>query len=270
MLAISALGGFFSLVIALVILLTTSGGNQVGGRWPAGGSPGGGGTSAGTSSNWGSGRAGKLLGTLERGPMVATILAGSGAGNGVARFSKTYMGAPFPLRAGAVVTFELFFHPGFEWSCRGKIGGLYIGTGKASGGNYSTNGASHRLMWESEGDAFSYVYVPSGTQARQPPALSSVRQYGQGVFESDFKRALATNQWNKIELGVRLNGVGQTDGQLLLGVNGKVRVLSGVTWRTSALDIRAFHINVFHGGGCSATRQSKVSFRNIEVHDWSV
>lgn len=208
---------------------------------------------------------GRIIAVLEPGPMQVPIRPNSGAGSGVASSAKIY---PLRRKGGIVAAFDIFFQPGFEWSCRGKVGGLFVGTGAASGGRYSTDGASHRLMWEGNGDAFSYVYVPLNSYDRQPPALRRVRSYGQGVFEDDFRGALKTGVWHHVELGVRLNSVGRSDGALLLSVDGKTRVLEGVMWRYQDLDIQGFHINVFHGGGCLATRNSSLTLKNIETREW--
>lgn len=207
----------------------------------------------------------RVIAVLEPGSLQAPIQPNSGAGSGVRSFQKTYA---FRHRGGMVVAFDIMFQPGFEWSCRGKVGGLHVGTGAASGGNYSTDGASHRLMWEGNGDAFSYVYVPLGSHARQPPELRRVLTYGQGVFKDDFRGALKAGTWHRVELGVRLNTVGRSDGALLLGVDGKVRMLEGVLWRLQDLDIRGFKINVFHGGGCTATRSSSLTIKNIVSREW--
>lgn len=174
---------------------------------------------------------GASLAVLEQGPLDIHIRGGAGAGTGMANFSKNYTGRPFPYRGNMVLAFDILFHPGFEWSCRGKVGGLYVGTGTASGGNYSPDAASHRLMWEGAGTPFSYVYVPQGSHAQQPPQLGRVSRYGQAVFQQDFQGALRTGTWHRVELGVRLNTVGRADGALLLGVDGKTRVLEGVVWR---------------------------------------
>ena len=243
--------------------------NPAGDRGGWRGDPGVGGGGRGDPAGGGGGSAGRVLATLERGPLNVSIRPGSGAG-AAKSFSKSYTGRPFPHRdaSGLIVSFDILFNDGFEWSCRGKVGGLFVGTGSASGGSYSRDGASHRLMWEGNGDAFSYVYVPQGSHARQPAALGRVSQYGQGVFEQDFRGALAAGRWHRVELGVRLNGAGRADGALLLSVDGKTRVLEGVMWRLGDQDIRAFHLNVFHGGGCTATRTSSLVLKNIEAREW--
>lgn len=216
----------------------------------------------------GSAHAGRVVATLASGAFDASIVPGSGAGSGRSRFGKVFT-AGFPVKTGAVVSFDILFQSGFEWGCRGKVGGLYMGTAVATGGHYSTAGSTHRLMWGPDGNAFSYVYVPAGTQSRQPPPLNTRRTYGVSVFEPDFKKAFRTNAWHHVELGVRLNTVGKPDGGMLLSIDGKARTLGGITWRLGDHGIKMFVLGIFHGGGCTATRHSKISFRNIRLHAWT-
>ena len=59
-------------------------------------------------------------------------------------------------QTGIVVAFDIYFAPGaWQWSKGGKIGGLFVGPGVASGYRHSDNGASHRIMWQREGGAIS-------------------------------------------------------------------------------------------------------------------
>lgn len=236
------------------------------------------GEAGGQLGEWGGGQPGqpgpgqgRLLATLDRGPLDMLIRRGSGAQRGVDRPSKVYGSRPFPIdNGGVVVTFEIMFMPNFEWGCRGKIGGLMIGPNEASGCRHFADSASHRLMWDRDGGAFSYVYVPQGTNNRQPAPLNQYRNCGLGVFESDFRRALTTNKWHRIQLATRLNTPGSSDGALMLSVDGKARTLRGVTWRTGNQGIRSLSFGIFHGGGCVATRDSRLSIRNVDVHVWEV
>lgn len=254
--------GFLMLVLVLIILVVAGqGGEHTPGTGAHNNKPSVG--AVGAARHTGARKA-----TLETGPLVVSLLPGAGARSRTPNFTKTYTNG-FPMQTGAVVAFEIMFHPGYEWSCRGKVGGLYIGTGKATGGDYSPTGSTHRLMWGTDGNAFSYVYVPAGTQSRQPAPLNTTRNYGQGVFESDFKRAFTTGKWHHVELGVRLNTPGKTDGAMMLSIDGKTRTLDGILWRPSNQDVRSFRLNAFHGGGCLATRLSKFSMRNITLHHWA-
>lgn len=200
--------------------------------------------------------------------MRIVIKAGTGAGSSKSG-GRTFTGRPFPVSDGVVVAFEIMFGPNYEWSCGGKIGGLFVGTGSASGCNYSSNGASNRINFGRNGSMFSYVYIPAGTQGRQPAALSNTPRCGQKVFGDDFENVFTPGQWYTILCGIKLNAPGRSDGALMVGLNDKVRILNGVLWRTSNLPITRFSFNPFHGGPCNASRQSTVSFRNVRAYRWN-
>lgn len=182
---------------------------------------------------------------------------------------KTFKGRPFPVtNGGVVIAFEIMFANGYEWSCGGKIGGLFVGTGSASGCNYSSTGASNRINFGRNGSMSSYVYVPQGSQGRQPRQLSGTPRCGQKVFANDFQNVFATGRWYTVYCGIKLNTVGSNNGRLMVGLNDKIRVLNNVVWRTSNQPITRFSFNPFHGGGCSASRQSIMNLRNVKVYRW--
>jgi hypothetical protein len=205
---------------------------------------------------------------LDRGPINVRIQRGMGAG-GRHALHKQWKGSPFPFRDGALVGFDVNFAPGYEWGCQGKLGGLFIGTGKASGGVYSSDGASHRIMWDRGGGAHAYVYIPKGTAGRQPSLLSRPGNYGQGVWKRDFAGVFKPGTWHRVELGVKLNTPGRSDGLLLMRIDGISRSLSGVYWRQGSEPITRFAFGVFHGGPCSAQANSSLQFRNVQVRRWT-
>lgn len=215
---------------------------------------------------------GRLLGTLLDGTVRVTHRPGSGPGRHA--YQRVFRDAPFPVGGeGCVATFEAQFDRGFEWGCRGKVGGLSVGPGESGGGEHSRRGASLRLMWDEGGGAYAYVYVPSGTYGMQPAPLDERMPKGQAVFADDYRRALVGRGWHRVSLGVRLNSVGRdgprADGELFFSVDGVERTLRNVVWRTSKeLKIEEFTLGVFHGGGCRARRTSHSSYRNIQIHEW--
>lgn len=158
--------------------------------------------------------------------------------------------------------FQVKFGKGFEWGCRGKVGGMFIGEGHASGGRHTPGAASARLMWDKDGGAFANVYVPEGTQGRQRPEVSSVGgKYGARLFRGDFKNAFSEDKWNDVEMSVTLNDPGKSNGTLTMSVNGKTRTMDGIMWRTGNQGFNNFVLNPFHGGGCMATKDSNMAFR---------
>lgn len=213
-------------------------------------------------------RTGALVATLQGGTVTVNIRKGMGAG-GKHALNKDFGKGNFPIDDGAVVGFDINFAPGYEWGCKGKIGGLQIGSGKASGGDYSTNGATHRMMWDKGGGAYAYVYIPQGTGDRQPSQLSSPGEYGQSVWKSDFSGILKTDTWHRVELGVKLNTPGKSDGRMFMRIDGVERTLNNVYWRTSGgMDITAFGIGIFHGGPCKAEKDSTLYIRNMQLFKW--
>lgn len=224
--------------------------------------------SGGVGTGWGGG---PLLATFRKDGMRIVITKGMGAGAAKPKIEgeSKFVQRPFPIsNGGVVVSFQIKFVEGFEWSCGGKIGGLFIGTGSASGCVDSSNGASHRVNFGKDGGLQSYVYVPKGSLGQQPPELSNQRDCGQGVFKSELANSFKAGEWYTVHCGVKLNTVGKRDGRLLVGVNKTFYTLNGVVWRLSNLPITSFKIAPFHGGGCTASRQSVINVQNIRVYRW--
>lgn len=195
-----------------------------------------------------------------------------GTGPGRHAYWRTFKNAPFPLFDGCVVSFDIRFERGFEWGCRGKIGGLFIGPGQADGGKHSRDGASFRVMWDSRGSAYGYVYVPTGSEYLQPPELARRAPKGQDILKDKFSGVFGS-RWRTVELGLKLNsfsrGRPNRDGQLMLSVDGRTQRLKGVVWRLRKdISIDAFTLGLFHGGPCSATRTSYSDVRNVVVYPW--
>ena len=213
----------------------------------------------------------RMLGVLGPDELKVRIKAGTGPGRHA--FHREFKDDPFPLKRGAVVNFDVRFERGFEWGCRGKIGGLHVGHGKASGGEHSKNGASLRLMWDAGGGAYAYVYVPRGSEHSQPRPLDEHRPKGTDVFKEVFKRALVGTNWHRIKLGVKLNSFSKNrpnaDGELLLSIDDKQRILRNVIWRTrDDIAVEQFVLSFFHGGPCRATRTSESAVRDVRVYSW--
>lgn len=215
---------------------------------------------------------GRLLGTVLKGDLRVKHARGTGPGRHA--LQRAFRGDPFPLKKGCVVKFDVKFEPGFEWGCRGKIGGLRIGPGNADGGEYSRDGASLRVMWDAGGGAYAYVYVPQGTHRLQPGPLSVKKKHGAEVFKEAFEDAFRGGDWHTITLGVKLNTMNKgskpnADGVLLIGIGKTQRQLDNVVWRVhDAIDVDRFVLGVFHGGPCRATRTSFSNYRNVRVYDW--
>jgi len=116
--------------------------------------------------------------------------SGTSRDPGVGGFS--FEATPNGMNRDAIVfSWEVFYPRGFQFARGGKFGGVGVGYGAASGGNFSTTGASNRVMWQSDGGAIAYVYPPSGLW-QKVPGLDS-KGYGTGFFNRELARSLKTD-----------------------------------------------------------------------------
>jgi hypothetical protein len=173
----------------------------------------------------------------------------------------------------AVVCFDVFFDPSWAWARGGKIGGLFVGSGAASGGQHSSDGASHRIMWQKDGGAISYLYLPKGVS--QPnPALRNTPDFGIGMHHDTFATVFRVGQWNHVEIGVLLNsfdsqGRPAGDGKAVLTVNGRTAVTDRVNWTADpAATLSGFDLCAFFGGPDPAQTDCCFYARNFEVREW--
>jgi hypothetical protein len=146
-----------------------------------------------------------------------------------------------PLKGGAVdslwLSYAVRFEKDFDFVRGGKLPGLYGGK-STSGGRIpdGTNGLSTRLMWRSGGAGEVYAYLPTSVKWGSQLGL------GNWTFVPD--------QWEQIEEYVRLNDVGQKNGQIIVYVNGK-QVLNEdkLEFRTTEdLKIDGIFFSTFFGG----------------------
>ena len=176
----------------------------------------------------------------------------------------------------AVFAFDIYFDPSaWEWSRGGKVGGIFVGEGKASGGNKSSDGASHRLMWKTDADAISYVYVPEGVKQPSPLLQPDPKHpdFGIDVFREKFRGALKKGQWNRIEIGVKVNtfqsGKPVANGVASMTINGVNGTVPNVIWsRDPGNLIEKVDINTFFGGPDPATVNSVAYLKNFGVFEW--
>ena len=174
-------------------------------------------------------------------------------------------------RDAIVFSWDVYYPRGFQFARGGKFGGVGIGYGAASGGNFSTTGASNRVMWQVDGGVIAYVYPPSGLWQKVPGL--DAKGYGTGFFNKELAKTLKTDSWNKIELGTKLNtfknGVPQADGETSVTVNGKRMVQSGINWRRSEdLKISKFDIGTFFGGPTPSPVDQFCYFKNFQMSNY--
>ena len=196
--------------------------------------------------------------------------SGTSRNPGVGGFS--FEATPSGMNRDAVVfSWEVYYPSGFKFARGGKFGGVHVGYGAASGGNFSTTGSSNRVMWQTDGGIIAYVYPPSGLW-QKVPGLDS-KGYGTGFFNRELARSLKTDSWNKIELGTKLNtfknGAPQADGETSVTVNGKRMVQTGINWRRSEdLKISAFDMGTFFGGPDPSPVDQECYFKNFQMSNY--
>lgn len=172
---------------------------------------------------------------------------------------------------GTDVTLEyaVRFPDTFRWSAGGKLPGLFVGDGHASGGRREARAASVRLMWQRGGYAIAYVYTPAGVSqpaAYRREAGGPPREYGDGLFKGARLR-FRRGGWNTVVLRVRLNtfderGRPNSDGQLSLAVNGRVGTLAGgIVWRRYPdVKISEVTFSTFYGGTWTSPADTHADF----------
>lgn len=167
------------------------------------------------------------------------------------------------LTTAKEVTFgySVFFPKGFAFNMGGKLPGLYGGDSDSeargcSGGRRDVRCFSARLMWRTNGAGEMYTYLPPGLKGNTnvchvgPKSICNPT-YGASVGRGSYK--WATGQWTTVSQRVKLNDVGQANGELEMFVGGKsVFTVSGLTLRDSAQGrIRGIQMETFFGGHTS-------------------
>jgi hypothetical protein len=188
----------------------------------------------------------------------------SGGGRG---FSQKWP-VPSQFKNAVKLSFDINFQPGFSFgnnnhSEGGKVGGLHVGKGAASGCRHTRDGSSLRLVWDGGPDkrfkgsgASAYTYLPVGTKGKQPAFIEKDGSPNCGFHfwrkESD-NIFSATGSWYNVVLGIKLNDVGKNNGKIYYEIKGPKSFRAeegGIVWRElNDMDIREASISSFFGGG---------------------
>lgn len=168
-------------------------------------------------------------------------------------------------------SYRVRFADSFQWSKGGKLPGIFVGSGEASGGHHSSNGASMRVMWQEGGQLIGYVYPPSGVKqpaAYERAADGSKTGHGDGLFK-DAGLYVTKGDWNDIVVRVKLNsfdndGKPNPDGVATLSVNGTPASLTGIVWRRKP-SVKITHVNVvtFYGGKWKSPKSTYAEFTDF-------
>ncbi|KAF9239165.1 polysaccharide lyase family 14 protein [Melanogaster broomeanus] len=162
----------------------------------------------------------------------------------------------------ATFGYSIYFEADFGWQKGGKLPGLYggdtaEGSVSCSGGSRSTSCFSARLMWRTDGAGEIYSYLPPYTdsqfaaneaQCTVPPYSECNPEYGASIGRGAFY--FTSGQWNTVSQRVRLNDIGQANGELELYVGGvSVINVGGLILRDSDEGrIRGIQMQTFFGG----------------------
>lgn len=190
-----------------------------------------------------------------------TISTGGGRG-----FSQKWP-IPSQFKNAVKMSFDINFQPGFSFgnnnhSEGGKVGGLHVGSGAASGCRHTDSGSSLRLVWDGGPDkrfkgsgASAYTYIPTSSRGKQPDFVNKEGDPNCGLHlwrnESD-NIFSEVGSWYHVVLGIKLNDVGKSNGKIYYSITGPknlTRESDGFMWRTSNYDISEASISSFFGGG---------------------
>ena len=166
----------------------------------------------------------------------------------------------FPARE-VWFAFRWFVDPNFPWTpsdvkkSAGKILGFKIGTGEASGGNYSRTGATYRVVWHHDGGIGPYMYpqAASASNLDQSDEVKAVWKVQMGMHLFPGRLWLRRNAWNDVAMYCKLNTPGKKDGVVKLTVNGQSVVLRSFRYLLagSKAAINGVMLQTFFGGGSS-------------------
>ena len=220
-------------------------------------------------------KAGKLIDF--EGEKVLSVFYEKGTGTSgmkkpkLGRFDFTAVPQGLPALA-AVIKFDVYFAPGWNFSRGGKLGGLAVGHGKASGYVRSHDGASHRMMWKHDGGAISYVYPPKDLK-QEIPGLEHT-EHGHAFFHHLFPSGtLKIGKWHTVEIGIKLNSFKgskpNANGESYLAIDGVTGHLNNIRWRKfQDIKITKFSFSSFFGGPAPALTDCYAYFKNYELREW--
>lgn len=184
--------------------------------------------------------------------LVVSYLRGAvGPDQGGLQFPAFFAAMPDFVAPGfdeLYLRYRVYFEPGFDFVKGGKLPGL-MGGGDSwarSGGNQPSgeNGWTLRFMWREQGKVVVYSYLPQSANGKY-----GNQQWG---LDLPLKRHFTTGKWHTIEQRVKINEVGQQDGELTVWFDGEqVLHLDDVTYRTADNEhgkIGGVYFSTFHGG----------------------
>ncbi|OCF35167.1 hypothetical protein I317_02319 [Kwoniella heveanensis CBS 569] len=165
-------------------------------------------------------------------------------------------------------SYSVYLNDGFQFVKGGKMPGLYGGTSlsqakSCSGGRQDSRDScfSARLMWRTNGAGEIYDYLPV-------PYTDTDTGYGESIQRGAY--SWATGKWTTVAMRLKLNDIGQSNGEQELYVDGQsVISLKDVTFATAeGTKIYGIMAQTFFGGHTDDWA-SPVD-QNIWFKDWSL
>jgi len=196
--------------------------------------------------------------SISAGVLTVNYPAGSTAPSMGPPFGGAQICEPFssgPLTS-ATLTYRIRFPTDFQFVKGGKLPGLYGGTEPFSGGGHNASGWSTRLMWRAGGEGEIYAYI------------AGVSGYGLDLGRGSFLWP-ADGQWHTVSLHVVVNSPGQSNGEAVLSLDGRVVVNStGLEITTTGTPIGGLFFSSFYGGhdpSWSPSANMHIDFSNFSV-----
>ena len=177
-----------------------------------------------------------------------------------------YTTPPGLLPARAVTFgYRVFFPDTYDFRYGGKLPGLKIGAGAASGGDWSPGAATFRVMWRTDGAATAYVYYAKPESADpnslsdQVPAYAKIAvptgTAGHSVWQegkvADALPRFKRGAWNDVSIAIRVNAPNQADGLMAMTVNGVSKSFDQMKWLLGNGDVQSIALDSWYGGSGS-------------------
>ena len=211
--------------------------------------------------SWWSGTTSTNTSTQEGALKVMYKEGGFGSDDGIGFRAEPFGKLP---ATQCVFSLNMYIPKDHQWG--GKVHGAKIPPGVcfgtkpgdcASGGTYEKTQGSVRCMWREDGKLVAYVYLPGtsdeDTLQRQGPQFKrAAHMTGSGIdlWRKVDTFSLQKGAWNSIHLKITLNTPGKNNGVIELGLNGQVRRVSDVNFRsTNDIKIQHAFVSSFYGGG---------------------
>lgn len=161
--------------------------------------------------------------------------------------------------------YQVYFTRGFNFVISGKLPGIMLGTyqeGYSTGKDYNDGQGSFRPSWQAEKNTKKayiapYMYGAHGSfdeafKSQGPKTAATLSGGGRAgihLWETDSDHLNLKSGWNTVELAIKLNSPGVSNGKVRVRVNGKEKSLDDVSFRDKEeTKIQSITVVSFFGG----------------------